>query len=88
MTVCENTKIDIYLPTNISKEELYKHNPKSDFYNDICKTHTSESGTDIILNDRRNEFVDKNMNLCEEDCELTNFDNKIYNTTYNRVKCT
>ena len=27
------------------------------------------------------------MNLCEEDCELTNFDNKIYNTTYNRVKC-
>ena len=88
MSVCENTKIDIYLPTNISKEELYKHNPKSDFYNDICKTHTSESGTDIILNDRRNEFVDKNMNLCEEDCELTNFDNKIYNTTYNRVKCT
>ena len=87
MSVCENTKIDIYLPTNISYEELYKHNPKSDFYNDICKTHTSKSGTDIILNDRRNEFVDNNMTICEEDCELISFKN-IGNTTINRIKCT
>ena len=28
------------------------------------------------------------MNLCEEDCEITNFDNKIYNSTINRIKCT
>ena len=78
MSICKNDKIDIYLPTNISKEELYKYNPKSDFYNDICNTHTSESGTDIILNDRRNEFIDNNMTVCEEDCELTDFNKLIF----------
>ena len=85
MSICEDTKAYIYLPTNISYEELYKHNPKSDYYNDICKTHTTESGTDIILKDRRNEFIDDNMNICEEDCELINMD-EYYNST-RKVKC-
>ena len=87
ISACKDVKIDIYFPTNITLDELYKYNPKNDFYNDICKTHTSESGTDIILSDRRNEFVDNNMNVCEEDCELVNLD-KIHNSSINRVKCT
>ena len=85
MSICKGTKTYIYLPTNISYEELYKHNPKSNFYNDICNTHTTESGTDIILNDRRNEFIDNKMNICEEDCELINM-NEYYNST-RKVKC-
>ena len=85
MSICKDTKSYIYLPCNISYEELYKHNPKSDFYNDICKTHTTESGTDIILTDRRKEFIDNKMNICEEDCELINMA-EYYNTT-KKVKC-
>ena len=87
ISACKDVKIDIYIPTNITVNELYKYNPKNDFYNDICKTYTTESGTDIILSDRRNEFVDNNMNVCEEDCELVNLD-KIYNSSINRFKCT
>ena len=72
MSICENTKAYIYLPTNISYEELYKHNPRSNFYNDICYTHTTKSGTDITLKDRRNEYIENKMSICEEDCDLDN----------------
>ena len=46
-------------------------------YNDLCHTLTSESGTDKILKDRQNDFVNNNLSICEEDCELTQFDNDI-----------
>ena len=42
----------------------------NNYYNDICCKATSESGTDISLKDRRKEFVENNMALCEENCEL------------------
>ena len=40
-------------------------NPKSDYYNDICSSTTSECGTDISLKDRKNEFINNIMSLCE-----------------------
>ena len=51
-----------------------KYNPKSSYYNDICSKATSESGTDIPLKDRMNEFVENNMTLCEENCDLIDYD--------------
>ena len=59
-----------------------KYNSSSDYYNDICSKTTSESGTDISLIDRRNEFVDNNMSLCEENCELIDYD-----YTKEKAKC-
>ena len=55
-------------------DQLDKYNSSSDYYNNICYKTTSESGTDISLNDRRNEFVNNNLSLCEENCELTDYD--------------
>ena len=46
LTVCEDTKIDISLPVEIS-EDLDKLNSSSAYYNDICYTSTSDSSTDI-----------------------------------------
>ena len=43
---------------------------------------TSDDGTDICLEDRRKEFVNNNMSLCEENCELVD-----YNYTTKKVKC-
>ena len=69
LTLCKGTKIEISIPVKIDGPfDLY--NPKSGYYNDICDIATSESGADITLQDRRNEFVDNNMALCEENCEL------------------
>ena len=56
LSICENTKIDIILPV-ILNEDVDKLNSSSDYYNDICYTTTSESGTDISLKDRKKEFI-------------------------------
>jgi hypothetical protein len=56
-------------------------NPASGYYNDICYPTTSDFGTDIILNDRKNEFVEKNRTVCQDDCTLLD----IYNTK--KVNC-
>ena len=69
LNVCKETKIEISIPIKID-DNLDKYNPKSNYYNDICYKTTSESGTDISLKDRRNEFTENNMTLCEENCDL------------------
>ena len=55
---------------------MYKHDPTNKFYNDICFSYTSEKGTDITLNDRQDEFIDKNLSLCESGCNYTSYDSK------------
>ena len=78
LTICENEKIQISIPVNIDENNLFKYNISSDYYNDICFPFTTEYKTDIILIDRRNEYINNNMSLCESNCELTgyNFDKK------------
>ena len=46
------------------------------FYNNFRK------GTDISLKDRKNEFIDNNMSLCEENCDLIE-----YNPIKEKAKC-
>ena len=79
---CENTKIDISIPIAID-DNLEKNNSSSDYYNDICSKSESQKGPDISLSKRKNLFIENNMTLCEEDCELTE-----YNETTKNAKCT
>ena len=72
LTLCKGTKIEISIPVKIN-DNIDKYNPKSGYYNDDCSKTTSESGTDISLKDRRNEFVENNMTLCEGNCDLINY---------------
>ena len=81
LTLCKDTKIELSIKVKI-KDSLDKYNLKSDYYNDICSTTTSESGTDISLKDRKNEFINNNMSLCEENCDLIE-----YNPIKEKVKC-
>ena len=81
LTLCKGRKIHITIPVKIN-ETIDKHNPSSDYYNDICCKTTSKSGTDISLKDRRNEFVENNITLCEEKCKLID-----YNYNNEKVKC-
>ena len=74
LSICQDIKIDISIPIDISKEDLDKNNASSGFYNDLCYTLTSEKGKDKVLSDRQNDFVEKNMTVCEENCEFTNYD--------------
>ena len=79
LSICSKTKISISIPIEI-KGSLDKYNSSSGYYNDICYTTTSESGTDISLKDRKNEY--SNKALCQEECDLSSYDYNI-----NQAKC-
>jgi surface protein len=71
---CSDTNVKINIPVSIDENKVYKHDPNSDFYNDDCYAYTTENGTDIILNDRKNEFINNNLSLCENNCTFNGYD--------------
>ena len=77
-------EIDHYVQESIEEKNIFKHNPYSDYYNDICYKYTTQKGTDITLNDRKNEFIINNMSLCEENCEFKEYK---YNTKTAKCEC-
>ena len=81
LSVCENATIILTIPIEIS-QNLDKLNKSSGYFNDICYTATSNSGTDISLNDRKIEYVEGNNIICQEDCDFSE-----YNYTIKQAKC-
>ena len=81
LSLCKDSKIEISIPVKID-EDIEKYNSSSDYYNNICSKTTSKSGTDISLTDRKNQFKENNMSLCEENCDLIE-----YNYTTEKAKC-
>ena len=81
LSFCNGIKIDIYLPF-IYNGSIDQINPRSNFYNDICNTYTSENGTDLTLSERKNNYINKNLVACEENCDFVN-----YNKSIEKVKC-
>ena len=73
LNVCKDIKINITIPVNIDEDNIFKYNSSNDYYNDICYSYASNN-TDIIIEDRRNEYINNNMSLCESDCEYTKYD--------------
>ena len=93
LSLCHQKQVNIYAPISLNpnilemtkqlKEQGYDIFKSSDnFYNDICSKYTSLNGTDVILNDRRNDFYISNLTLCEEGCEYEEF-----NCETSKVKC-
>ena len=92
LSLCENNKIDIYVPTSLDNytndlfESISKYgydifNENSSFYKDLCTPFTTEEGTDILLYDR--QFVYHNdIPLCENNCIY-----RFYNSTNKKAKC-
>ena len=73
LSYCSNTKIDLSVPVVIN-ENIDKLNTSSGYYNDICYTATSDTGTDIPLKDRKNDFVKNNKTVCQENCDFIDYD--------------
>ena len=91
LDICNTNDISINVPVNIDEktESLYNSLSQSgynlfdsndSFYNDICTPYTTEYGTDILLNDRKENIYKSNGNitLCQIGCsfELYSLDNK------------
>ena len=73
LSYCENNKIDLFVPVELN-EDIDKLNSSSGYYNDLCYIATSDTGTDIILNDRKNEFISNNKTVCQDECIFSNYD--------------
>ena len=82
LNICKDIKISIIYPVDLDKNQLFKYNSSSEYYNDICFIYTTEYNTDIILKDRQNEYDLKNLYLCEANCDL-----KDYYSEIQKIEC-
>ena len=82
LSYCKNTSIKLNIPVSINEEEVEKYDPNSDYYNDECYAYTTENGADIILNDRKDEYTENNLSLCENNCQFNG-----YNSTTKKAIC-
>ena len=74
LEICEGIKIDIFIPIKINENKLFIYNSSNEFYNDKCNPYTTDNGTDIILQDRREEYMNNHYSVCEKDCDYINYD--------------
>ena len=79
LSPCKNIKINLLVPVEI-KDSFDKLDSKSGYYNDICYGAKSESGTDISLKDRKNEYINKTV--CQDGCDFND-----YNYTIKKANC-
>ena len=78
---CKDCRTNILIPIEIN-ESLDILNSSSGYYNDICYTAKSDSGADIIIKDRKDNFILNNKAVCQEDCIFTYYDKRA-----KKVKC-
>ena len=73
-----NKKLNLTIPISINDNISYKYDPNNNYYNDLCYTYITESGTDISLYDRKEEY-NNNYYLCQKNCSFIKYDfnNKI-----------
>ena len=81
LTICKNTKISINIPYEIIGN-VDKFNTSSGYFNYICYTTTTDDGTDISLKDRKNEYIEGDYIICQDDCEFS-----AYNFEIKKAKC-
>ena len=82
LSICSDTTINILYPAKIEEDKLFLYNESSEYFTDICYKYTTENGTDITQADRRKEYINKNMSICEENCKL-----EAYNSTIKKASC-
>ena len=82
-SLCNNSSIFMYYPYEISESEnIDEFNIQSSYYKDICYATTSDVGTDILLDDRKQEFIKKHKAVCQDECEF-----KAYNYYLKKIEC-
>ena len=78
---CEDELVKYNIPVDINEDNLFMYDPKNEYYQDQCIPSTTNNGTDILLNDRQNEYNSNNMSLCESNCTLNGYDTKTKKAT-------
>ena len=79
---CNNINSEFFIPVNINDQELFKHDPSSDYYNDECSKYKTENGIDMTIYDRKNDYNINNLSLCEANCTFIG-----YNSSTSKAEC-
>ena len=66
---CQSSVIEYNIPVEINENELYKYNSSNEYYHDNC-TYVGN----ISLYDRKKEFNEKNLSLCQINCIFHSYD--------------
>ena len=74
LSYCENEGINLNIPVIINEDKIYKYDPQNKYYTDECFPSTTDNGTDILINDRQNEYNNNNMSICENNCLFIKYD--------------
>ena len=93
LSLCNKAQIEVFIPINLDnysknqQDSMNKYgidilDKNNSFYNDICTPFTSEDGTDMLLSDRKTNYFNENITLCENNCIY-----KSYNNTNGKAKC-
>ena len=72
LSICSDVKIDRVIPANISGN-IDKYDPNSAYYNDICYIDDSNEETDVSLSDRKQDYADNNLGICERGCDFVSY---------------
>ena len=94
LDICDNILINITIPAKIDNETLFIYeklkgygynlfDSDDKFYNDICTKYTTESKTDMLLSDRKNDIFSKygNKTICQDGCYLGSYNNNLEEAT-------
>ena len=74
LEICKDSLVNFNIPVSIDEKNLFKYDPNDEYYINECYPSTTEKSTDILLNDRQNEYNNNNMSLCENNCTFTGYD--------------
>ena len=50
-----------------------KYDKNSAYYNDICYVSDSDNGVDMVLSDKKEDFINNNLGICEDGCEIISY---------------
>ena len=68
-----NNSINYYIPLSINPDNLYIHDPSSDYYINNCNIHHNEKGVDMTIYERKNEYNNKGLSLCQSNCIMVEY---------------
>ncbi len=71
--ITNETNIDMDLAKKFLENDIDIFNEEDNFFNDICYNFTSENGTDVTLNDRKESYF-QNISLCQKECTYLKID--------------
>ena len=81
LNYCSNTTVEYEIPKILNESQIYLHDPQSFYYNDKCYSAESNN-VDMTLYDRKNEYNNNNMSLCQAGCNF-----KFYDVNTKKINC-